>query len=210
MKINDISAHFISYISITGISVAEYKVKRSYFISNAKHIASSKEAREFITGISKKFKDANHNCWAYKTGAEEFSSDDGEPHESAGLPILRTVNASGLDMIVIVVTRYFGGIKLGLRGLIDAYSYAAKLAIESATRERFIKGMVAQIDVDYENYDRMRYIFKKSGYLYAEPPAFDQKIRVKIFIPTDENLEASYIRMGKLEIKESEIEKFLI
>jgi uncharacterized YigZ family protein len=111
-----------------------YKEKMSKFLSFAIPITSVSEAKETIAVYQKKYFDARHVCWAYMLGASrtEFqSNDNGEPSGTAGKPILGQINSFGLTNILIIVVRYFGGIKLGTSGLIVAYREAAKEAITS-------------------------------------------------------------------------------
>lgn len=122
-------------VSAEKIFVAEYEIKKSKFISQAKHVESEVEAREFIQQVKKKYFDATHNCSAWilgENGDKQKSNDDGEPGGTAGNPILESIKKNELTNIVVVVTRYFGGIKLGAGGLIRAYSHAATLAISAA------------------------------------------------------------------------------
>lgn len=122
-------------VSSGEIFSAEYEIKKSKFISHVKHVETEDEAREFIQSIKKKFFDARHNCSAWilgENGEKQKSNDDGEPGGTAGNPILETVKKNNLTNICIVVTRYFGGIKLGAGGLIRAYSHSASLGISAA------------------------------------------------------------------------------
>lgn len=111
---------------------AEFEIKKSKFISHVKNVESEESAREFIQQIKKKYFDATHNCSAWIIGDKQKSNDDGEPGGTAGNPILESIKKNNLTNICIVVTRYFGGIKLGAGGLIRAYSHAASLAISVA------------------------------------------------------------------------------
>ncbi len=122
-------------ISAEKIFSAEYEIKKSKFFSQAKHVEDEAQAREFIQQVKKKFFDATHNCSAWvlgELGDKQKSNDDGEPGGTAGNPILESIKKNDLTNIVVVVTRYFGGIKLGAGGLIRAYSHAAALAISAA------------------------------------------------------------------------------
>lgn len=112
-----------------------YKEKMSRFLAFAHPVYTVDEAKDVIAGYQRKYHDARHVCWAYMLGASrtEFqSNDNGEPSGTAGKPILGQINSFGLSNIVIVVVRYFGGIKLGTGGLAVAYKEAARLALESA------------------------------------------------------------------------------
>lgn len=114
---------------------AEYEVKKSKFIASVKHVETEEAARDFIQQTRKKFFDARHNCSAWilgELGEKQKSNDDGEPGGTAGNPILETIKKNNLTFTAVVVTRYFGGIKLGAGGLIRAYSHAASLGISSA------------------------------------------------------------------------------
>jgi uncharacterized YigZ family protein len=113
-----------------------YEIQKSKFITHLRHADTEEEARTFIQAMKKKYFDARHNCSAYVLGEgadKQKSNDDGEPGGTAGNPILEAIKKNGLTNIVVVVTRYFGGIKLGAGGLIRAYSHAAVLGIEAAT-----------------------------------------------------------------------------
>ena len=124
-----------SFRTITTPSEAKFTEKMSRFLSFAFHVKTADEARERVKEIAKKYYDARHVCWAYMLGPQRLdsmSNDNGEPSGTAGKPILGQINSFGLTDIVIVVVRYFGGIKLGTSGLIVAYREAAKLAIEAA------------------------------------------------------------------------------
>ncbi len=113
-----------------------YREKMSKFISFAIPVTSVDEARETITDYTNRYHDARHVCWAYMIGADRsqfLSSDNGEPSGTAGKPLLGQINSFGLTNIVIIVIRYFGGIKLGTSGLITAYREAAREAISATT-----------------------------------------------------------------------------
>ncbi|MFG6381821.1 MAG: YigZ family protein [Muribaculum sp.] len=111
-----------------------YKEKMSKFLAFAVPVSDAAEAKEVIASYQKKYHDARHVCWAYMTGASRLDfqcSDNGEPSGTAGKPILGQINSFNLTNVVIVVVRYFGGIKLGTGGLIVAYREAAREAISA-------------------------------------------------------------------------------
>ncbi|MBR4721787.1 MAG: YigZ family protein, partial [Muribaculaceae bacterium] len=113
-----------TYSTLSAPSEGIYKEKMSKFMSFAHPVESSTEAKAIVARYRKEYHDARHVCWAYMIGAArtEFqSNDDGEPSGTAGKPILGQINSFGLSNVVIVVVRYFGGIKLGTSGLIVAY-----------------------------------------------------------------------------------------
>ena len=120
--------------TVKGISQGLYKEKMSKFISFAEPVQSADEAKAVIKKYQNQYHDARHVCWAYMIGtdrSEFLSNDNGEPSGTAGKPILGQINSFGLTNIVIVVVRYFGGIKLGTSGLIVAYREAAAEAINA-------------------------------------------------------------------------------
>lgn len=123
------------YFTIVSPSEAVFREKMSRFLSFAIPVSSAAEAKEYIAMYTNEYHDARHVCWAYMIGADrkEFlSTDNGEPSGTAGKPILGQINSFNLTNIVIIVVRYFGGIKLGTSGLIAAYREAAKMAIEAS------------------------------------------------------------------------------
>lgn len=114
---------------------AAYEVNKSKFMAHVKHVETEESAREFILMIRKKYFDATHNCSAWilgERGDKQKSNDDGEPGGTAGNPILETIKKNELTNCAIVVTRYFGGIKLGAGGLIRAYSHTAALGLSNS------------------------------------------------------------------------------
>ena len=114
---------------------AEYEINKSKFIAHVKYVEEEEAAKEFLQQLKKKYYDATHNCSAWVLGVngdKQKSNDDGEPGGTAGNPILETIKKNGLTNIIVVVTRYFGGIKLGAGGLIRAYSHTAALGISAS------------------------------------------------------------------------------
>lgn len=123
-----------TYYTLAAPSEAVFTEKRSRFLSFAFPVSTREQAREEVRRISKEYFDARHVCWAFMLGAERLdflSTDNGEPSGTAGKPILGQINSYNLTDIIIIVVRYFGGIKLGTPGLIAAYREAARMAIEA-------------------------------------------------------------------------------
>ena len=108
----------------------EIEVKHSRFLARATAVTGAEEAMAWLQSVG--VPDATHNCWAWRIGDDYRSSDDGEPAGTAGRPILAAIDGQGFDQVVVVVTRWYGGIKLGAGGLVRAYSKSAKLALEAA------------------------------------------------------------------------------
>jgi uncharacterized YigZ family protein len=140
------------FTSVYGHAETEFTVKKSRFITAAAEISTEEEARIVIGRVRKQYWDARHNCFAYRIGNTGFIQkydDDGEPAGTAGRPILDVLTKSGITNTVIVVTRYFGGIKLGGGGLIRAYSHAAALGIEAAQIADYFSFVVAEVEFEY-------------------------------------------------------------
>lgn len=124
-----------SYRTITDVSEGYITEQRSKFISFAVPVATPEKVKEFVDIYRRKYYDARHVCWAYMLGADKTqyrANDDGEPSSTAGKPILGVINSNELTDILIVVIRYFGGVKLGTSGLIVAYRAAAQAALKNA------------------------------------------------------------------------------
>ncbi len=197
---------FETFTSISEDVQKQLKVKRSEFIASAHMVHSEIEAKEFLAKISKKFRDATHNCWAYKIGFLEASSDAGEPSGTAGFQILGSIKSSKLDRVVVVVTRYFGGVKLGIRGLIDAYSEVTDLALNSGTkRMKFFVGKRIAVEASYQDLKKLTYKFRKAGYFYIKSPQFTEKIRLELLIPTNAEIDVPHEELGVGEFSEEEL-----
>ncbi len=144
-----------SHRTVVGVNVSEIVIKRSRFIATAAHVESTEEAMKFIDQIRTKYWDARHNVYAYSLSNDRLCkfSDDGEPHSTAGKPVLDVITGSGLENIAIVVTRYFGGILLGTGGLVRAYSSAATAVINSAEICEMKLCRIYDLECDYSQYD---------------------------------------------------------
>ena len=142
-----------THYSVTKRLESVLKIKRSLFICSLGPAASIKEAKAFISRISKAHHTATHNCWAYiigENGDVFHSSDAGEPSGTAGAPILNTLQGFCLSNVAAVVTRHFGGVKLGIRGLIQAYSGSVKETIKNAPLKPLIPSTAVRIEVGYD------------------------------------------------------------
>ncbi|KAF1700183.1 IMPACT family protein [Pseudoxanthomonas suwonensis] len=124
------------------------EVKHSRFLANAAPVTAPEQALEFVASVS--HADATHNCWAYRIGQDYRSSDDGEPAGTAGRPILAAIDGQGYDRVVVVVTRWFGGIKLGAGGLVRAYGGAAAECLRLAAREPLVQMVELELECPFE------------------------------------------------------------
>ena len=136
---------------------AEVTEKKSRFIANIFHVENVTEADEKIKQINKKYYDAKHNCYAYIVDGIEKCSDDGEPSKTAGAPMLDILKKNQFTNVLVIVTRYFGGILLGTGGLVRAYSEATKRAIENSDVVEIVSGERYIIEVSYENVNNVLY-----------------------------------------------------
>lgn len=142
------------------------KIKRSTFIAHLSYVETISEAKTFISSISAEHKNATHNCWAYIIGdkGEIFhASDSGEPSGTAGKPMLNALQKNKMANIAAVVTRYYGGVKLGIRGLIDAYGGTLNEAIESTDLKKIVDYLEFNLQLDYDFLETFKYNITKFG-----------------------------------------------
>ncbi len=175
-----------NYITVANESVGEYEEKRSKFIATLRPVSSEEEAVLFVKEMKTKYWDARHNVFAYVlSGGNARFSDDGEPHSTAGKPVLDIITGRGLSNVCIVVTRYFGGILLGTGGLVRAYSEAAKNAIDNS--EIIEMGLLGQFSVscDYQQYNRIIPFIENAGGRVFDTQ-FGESVTVKFSLRDEE------------------------
>ncbi len=194
------------YKTISDLSEGLYKEKMSKFISYAIPVNTVSEAKEYIEAYSKEYYDARHVCWAYMIGSErtEFrSNDNGEPSGTAGKPILGQINSNELTNILIVVIRYFGGVKLGTSGLIVAYREAAAEAIRN---NRIIECLVEDdMDIVFEYpymNQVMRVIKEESATIISQYFDMDCEMTLRIRRTEVEKLQNRLLKVESLRFKE--------
>lgn len=172
----------------------EFEEKKSKFIGYAKPISSKKEAEEFIEMIKEMHPDATHNCSVYKVvdnGQEYFKADDdGEPSGTAGKPMGEIITYMDLNNLVVVATRYFGGIKLGAGGLVRNYAKTAKLAILEAEIEEYIERDEYILDFPYDRIKEVETILINKGDSLLDRD-YNERVSFKVKISKDtlENLK---------------------
>lgn len=140
---------------------AEYKetIQRSKFIGHIIPVKSLEQAREVIGSISSKYRDSTHTCWAYVVGLKDIlyhSSDAGEPSGTAGKPIENVLRKYNLTNVVITVSRYYGGVQLGIRGLIDAYSHIAEETVKAASLTQSVQKDFFEIELSYKRLEKLK------------------------------------------------------
>jgi uncharacterized YigZ family protein len=188
-----------TFYTIEGPSDAKVTEKMSKFLAFAFHVQSATEAKERVAEISKKYYDARHVCWAYMVGPERvdcLSSDNGEPSGTAGKPILGQINSFNLTDVVVVVVRYFGGIKLGTSGLISTYREAAREALSEAKIKECHVQDVLSFTFPYMSINDVMKLTKQSGITTLEQ-VFDNSCSMKVSVRRD---DAEQLRSRLLDI----------
>lgn len=180
--------------------------KKSKFIANLFFVESIEDAEEKIKLMKKKYFDAKHNCYAYiisnNNEITKKSSDDGEPSGTAGAPMLEILEKNNLANVVVVVTRYFGGILLGTGGLVRAYSDALKKAIENATWATQEHGYEIDITIEYADFENFKYYCGKKNIKIVGCEYLDNIIcKINLNDEEKEVLENDYKNQNPLKIK---------
>ena len=165
---------------------AELVEKKSKFIANLFYIENREEAEDIIKMQKKKYYDARHNCYAFRVlgedGIIEKSSDDGEPSGTAGAPMLNILSKMEITNVLVIVTRYFGGILLGTGGLVKAYSNSTKLALEKAEISMLEEGFVYKLELNYSDLENFKYFMKNNEIKILKEEYFEN-VKLSIFVP---------------------------
>ncbi len=171
------------YLVPTGYGEDEFTEKRSRFIGRIWLVETEEEALSKIQEMKKQHYDATHNCWAYiiHSGAVRFS-DDGEPGGTAGMPMLQVLQREGLNNVVCVVTRYFGGILLGAGGLVRAYTKGAKIAVDAAGKSIKRVWTVLYAPCPYSFYERVKLEIEAFGGILRSTD-FGAEVDMEILFP---------------------------
>lgn len=172
------------YRTIYDYGEEETIINKSRFIGYAMPIETEEEALGFIEKIKTKHRDATHNVYAYVLGKDSNTqrfSDDGEPSGTAGIPVLEVIKKENLRNVVVVVTRYFGGIKLGTGGLIRAYTKGAKIGLDAGTIVDMVLHSRIKIRIDYTLYGRIENYLMNEGYIVDES-VFDDAVNIFVYI----------------------------
>ena len=155
-----------SYKTVEKATEARTEVRRSLFIVSVSPAATAEEADAFVASVRAKYPDATHNCYAYIAGAENPSvrfSDDGEPGGTAGQPMLEVLKKRGLTAVAVVVTRYFGGIKLGAGGLVSAYTDSVVSGIDAAGTVTMTERSLVEVRAGYQEFSRADSVLIRLG-----------------------------------------------
>ncbi len=202
------------YRTIKERAEAEIVIERSRFIAHISPVGSREEADDFIAQIRSDHRDATHNVPAMVIGEKQqiqWGSDDGEPQGTSGAPMVQMIVSEGLTNLVIVVTRYFGGIKLGTGGLVRAYTSAARAAIEAAGICRVCSMGSLKVAVDYSSFEKIRNmaseaIEEDSASFVIDETEYTDKVTMDL-LTHEENVQALEERIknitnGKMKVEE--------
>lgn len=177
-----------TYRTLKSPSEGIYKEKGSKFLAFAFPVNNEGDIKEKLEEIRKAYHDARHHCYAWVLGADKSrfrANDDGEPSNSAGKPILGKLQSHDLSQILIIVVRYFGGVKLGVGGLINAYRSAADDAIQNGTIVKRRMKTIFEIHFDYEAMNDVMTIIK-SNKIDQLSHQFELKCKIKLAVPQSE------------------------
>lgn len=179
----------------------EEVIQRSRFFTTVAHAPDPEAAHAFIARIRDEFPDATHNCWAFVAGPPGNTtrigmSDDGEPHGTAGKPMLTTLLHGGVGEIVAVCTRYYGGVKLGTGGLSRAYSGGVKLALESLPTEERVDRITVEVTVGYAEVDALQRLVAELD-VVVEDEAYGAEVRYRCAVP-DSGMDAFRRAVGDI------------
>ncbi len=176
-----------NYLTIKQNGTHEIIIKKSRFIATLVRTQTVEEADQAIATISQKYRDATHNTFAYTIGLNDDqvkASDNGEPSGTAGVPELKALQLMKLKNVTVVVTRYFGGIKLGAGGLIRAYSNSVTKAAEAIGVVKRVQQQGLKFQVDYKNFDEIQYYLNQNQ-IFIDQIEYGVKVAITLFI--DEN-----------------------
>ena len=196
----------MEYRTIKEDGQVQEEIKKSRFICHAKRVYNEEEARDFISAIKKEHYKATHNCSAFIVGERseiKRTSDDGEPSGTAGVPMLGVLENHNLTNVCVVVTRYFGGIKLGAGGLIRAYAGSVALAVKEIGIIEIKEQAGIQIHMTYAQYQEYGNFLKEHNLIELETNFTDQ-VDTMIFVDKErkDNIKADLIEFfnGKVTL----------
>ncbi|SDJ22617.1 YigZ family protein [Salimicrobium halophilum] len=200
-----------SYYTVKPEGAKEIVIQKSRFIGYIRRCETEEEAQAFVNEIKKKHKDATHNCSAYMIGEHDLiqkANDDGEPSGTAGVPMLEVLKKRGLKDTAVVVTRYFGGIKLGAGGLIRAYGGAVSEAIEETgiVERKLMKQM--SVSIDYSLLGKVENEARQSKYI-LDTINYLEKVELLLYTENEDQDEfrdwITNITSGQAEIREGDL-----
>ena len=179
------------YLTVDGVTENTVEIKRSKFIATLSHVESGEDAEAFVRAVRKRYPDATHNCYAYiadELGNETRFSDDGEPGGTAGQPMLEVLKKRGVVKAAVVVTRYFGGIKLGAGGLVAAYTDSVSEVLDAAGIRRMTECDEVTVECDYSDHSAIESALTRAGALRGEV-VYGENVRSVWYAETDKSGE---------------------
>ena len=179
------------YLTVDGVTENTVEIKRSKFIATLSHVESGEDAEAFVRAVRKRYPDATHNCYAYiadELGNETRFSDDGEPGGTAGQPMLEVLKKRGVVRAAVVVTRYFGGIKLGAGGLVAAYTDSVSEVLDAAGIRRMTECAEVTVKCDYSDHSAIESALTRAGALRGEA-VYGENVRSVWYAETDKSGE---------------------
>ncbi len=181
-RLNDTGETMGKYLTVARETSAEQTIEKSRFIAYIKHVENREEADAFISEIRTLHRDARHNVPAFVLGKNseiQWASDDGEPSGTSGAPVLKLLTSNGLTDVAVVVTRYFGGIKLGTGGLMRAYTGVVRDVLEKAGRCEMADLDVMTVRVTYQQFDRINRMASEGGFEISDT-YYDDRVTLSL------------------------------
>lgn len=198
------------YKTVTAYATDEITIEKSRFIAHVYPAPDEETAKGHIHTVSKKHWDATHNCFAYVIGENGYiqkASDDGEPSGTAGVPILETIKKNGLTDTLVIVTRYFGGIKLGAGGLVRAYTRSASQGLQQAQLVMREKHLFYELNMDYAMWNKVEQQLNTVCIFHDK--AFTDKVTALISVREEDeaNLMSFFQKWGNHVIQYKRVKK---
>ncbi len=199
----------ISYKTIAAKSQNEYVIEKSKFIATAMPCEDELAVHDFIKATNKEYRDATHNCFAYIIGPtkeQQRYSDDGEPTGTAGVPMLEVLKKLDLTNVCVIVTRYFGGIKLGSGGLIRAYSHSVSALIDKTPKVIYAPRIPVVVTIEYAYYNATERYLQEGNYEYTT--RFTETVEITLFSAAEDIVtikrDMTNITAGTLDWREND------
>lgn len=177
------------YKVVKAPATGEIVEKKSRFIANVIPVSSTQEAEAEIARVSKEYWDARHNCYAFVIGEKSEitrCSDNGEPSGTAGKPILEVITGAGITNVLIIVTRYFGGVLLGTGGLVRAYTQAAQAGLADAEIALMQKAVVINLKFGYDMINTVQYYLRQEN-IHVDKETYEANVETDIIVPTTDS-----------------------
>jgi len=178
-----------SYKTVFERAEREIIINKSRFIGHVAPVKTEEEAQAFVDEIKKKHRTATHNVPVYLLGEDhsiQKYSDDGEPSGTAGVPVLNMLKNEGITDVAIVITRYFGGVKLGTGGLVRAYTQSAKEGLDEAKIIEMVKYELVQVSLEYNQHGKIQHYLENNPQYFLKDTLYTDKVTVLIYSKPDD------------------------